>query len=52
MLEAPAVLSAPKEVPKDRPLPANLMKTKEIHHPTSVCSVALCMIRGRGVLLS
>src|SRR5216684_3099300 len=31
---------------------ANLMKTKEIHYPTSVCSVALCMIRARRTLIS
>src|SRR5271170_1891730 len=31
---------------------ANLMQNKEIHYPTSVCSVALCMIRPRRTLIS
>jgi hypothetical protein len=31
---------------------ANLMKTKETHYPTFVCSVPLCMIRARRTLIS
>jgi len=31
---------------------ANLMKTKEIHHPTSFAQFALCMIRARSTLIS